>query len=108
MSAGPVPSRTWPGTLTVFDRDRDGSHTAPSSLSWSRQKGGREMVKQRFLTHFKPWLVAVIKVSGLIVGYQLFDQVRTYFQYASLTIANVMLGATVTLVVIGLLCMIMA
>ena len=23
------------------------------------------MVKQRFLTHFKPWLVAVIKVTGL-------------------------------------------
>ena len=22
------------------------------------------MVKQRFLTHFKPWLVAVIKVTG--------------------------------------------
>ena len=37
------------------------------------------MVKQRFLTHFKPWLVAVIKVTGLIVAYQLFDQVRTYF-----------------------------
>lgn len=66
------------------------------------------MVKQRFLTHFKPWLVAVIKVTGLIVAYQLFDQARTYLQYASLSIADVVLGATVTLVVIGLLCMIMA
>ena len=36
------------------------------------------MVKQRFLTHFKPWLFAVIKVVGLIVGYQLFDKARTY------------------------------
>ena len=66
------------------------------------------MVKQRFLTHFKPWLVAVVKVTGLIVAYQLFDQVRTYFQYASLSIANVVSGATALLLVIGLLCMITA
>ena len=66
------------------------------------------MVKQRFLTHFKPWLVAVIKITGLIVAYQLFDQARTYFQYASLSIANVVSGATVLLFVIGLLCMITA
>jgi len=66
------------------------------------------MVKQRFLTHFKPWLVAVIKVTGLVVAYQLFDQVRTYFQYSSLSIANVVLGATVLLFVIGLFCMITA
>jgi Na+/melibiose symporter-like transporter len=66
------------------------------------------MVKQRFLTHFKPWLVAVIKVTGLIVAYQFFDQVRTYFQYASLSTANVVSGATALLLVIGLLCMITA
>jgi hypothetical protein len=66
------------------------------------------MVKQRFLTHFKPWLVAVIKVTGLIVGYQLFDQVRTYFQYSSLSIANVVSGAIVLLFVVGLLCAITA
>ena len=66
------------------------------------------MVKQRFLTHFKPWLVAVIKVTGLIVAYQFFDQVRTHFEYASLSIANVVSGATVLLFVIGLLCMITA
>jgi hypothetical protein len=66
------------------------------------------MVKQRFLTHFKPWLVAVIKVTGLIVAYQLFDQVRTYFEYASLSIANVVSGAIVLLFVVGLLCMITA
>ncbi len=66
------------------------------------------MVKQRFLTHFKPWLVAVIRVTGLIVAYQLLDQARTYFQYTSLSIANVVSGATVLLFVIGLLCMITA
>jgi len=66
------------------------------------------MVKQRFLTQFKPWLVAVIKVTGLIVAYQLFDQIRTYFQYSSLSIANVVSGAIVLLFVVGLLCMITA
>ena len=50
------------------------------------------MVKQRFLTHFKPWLFAVIKVVGLIVGYQLFDKARTYFQYAPLNSVDVVLG----------------
>jgi hypothetical protein len=66
------------------------------------------MVKQRFLTHFKPWLVAVIKVSGLIVGYQLFDQIRAHFQYAPLSIVDVVLAATVTLFAIGLLCIVRA
>ncbi len=62
------------------------------------------MVKQRFLTHFKPWLFAVIKVVGLIVGYQLFDKTRTYFQYAPLNSVDVVVAATVALLAIGLLC----
>ena len=66
------------------------------------------MVKQRFLTHFKPWLFAVSKVVGVIVGYQLFDQARMYFHYAPLNIADVVMAATVTLFVIGLLCVIWA
>ena len=66
------------------------------------------MVKQRFLTHFKSWFFAVIKVTGLIVGYQLLDQIRSHFQYARLSIANVVLAATVTLFTIGLLCIVRA
>jgi len=62
------------------------------------------MVKQRFLTHFKPWLFAVIKVVGLIVGYQLFDKTRTYFQYAPLNSVDVVVAATVALLAISLLC----
>ena len=62
------------------------------------------MVKQRFLTHFKPWLFAVIKVVGLIVGYQLFDKARTYLQYAPLNSVDVLLGAVVALLMAGLLC----
>ena len=62
------------------------------------------MVKQRFLTHFKPRLFAVIKACGLIVGYQLFDRARTYFQYPPLTILDVVTAATTGLFIIGLLC----
>ena len=62
------------------------------------------MVKQRFLTHFKPWLFAVAKVVGLIVGYQLFDETRTYLQYAPLNSVDVVVAATVALLAIGLLC----
>jgi len=62
------------------------------------------MVKRRFLTHFKPWLFAVSRVGGVIVGYQLFDQARMYFQYSPLNIADVVMAATVTLFVVGLLC----
>ena len=62
------------------------------------------MVKQRFLTHFKPWLFAVSKVVGLIVGYQLFDETHTYLQYAPLNSVDVVVAATVALLAIGLLC----
>jgi len=62
------------------------------------------MVKQRFLTHFKPWLFAVIRVVGLIVGYQLFDKARTYFQYAPLNSVDVVVAATVAVLAISLLC----
>jgi hypothetical protein len=62
------------------------------------------MVKQRFLTHFKPWLFAVIKVGGLIVGYQLFDRIRTYFQYVPLNTMDVVRVSTVALLVIAMVC----
>ena len=66
------------------------------------------MVKQRFLTRFKPWLYAVIKVVGVIVGYQLFDQIRTYFQYPPLNIVDVVVAATAALFALGLICAIWA
>ena len=62
------------------------------------------MVKQRFLTQFKPWLFAVIRVVGLIVGYQLLNETRTYFQYTPVNSVDVVVAATVALLVIGLLC----
>src|SRR5258708_40068040 len=105
MSAGPVLSRTWPGTLTFSTRTAKRAAQAPSySVLVPDRKGGREMVKQRFLTHFKPWLFAVIKVVGLIVGYQLFDKARTYLQYAPLNIVDVLHGAVVALLMAVLLC----
>src|SRR6266851_409532 len=105
MSAGPVLSRTWPGTLTFSTRTAKRAAQAPSYLFWFQtEKGGREMVKQRFLTHFKPWLFAVIRVVVPIVGYQLFNKARTYLQYAPLNSVDVLLGAVVALVMAGLLC----
>jgi hypothetical protein len=88
-----------------FDQDSEESRaSALLSVLVPDRKGGREMVKERFLTHFKPWLFAVIKVVGLIVGYQLFDETRTYFQYARLNSVDVVAAATVALLTIGLLC----
>jgi hypothetical protein len=66
------------------------------------------MVKQRFLTHFKPWLGAVIRVAGAIAGYQLVDQFRIDFQYPPLDIVDVVVAAAVALSIIGLLCMVRA
>jgi len=60
------------------------------------------MVKQRFLTHFKPWLFAVGKAGALIVGYQLFDQIRTRLQHPPLNIADVLMAATVAISVLAL------
>ena len=62
------------------------------------------MVKQRFLTHFKPWLVAVIKAGGLIVGYQTLDQIRSQLQYAPLDIGDVLKALTTALFALALLC----
>src|SRR5258708_32688400 len=62
------------------------------------------MVKQRFLTHFKPWLFAVTKVVGFIVGYQLLNETRTYFQYTPLNSVDVVVAATAGIPVNGPLC----
>jgi hypothetical protein len=88
-----------------FDQNSEESRaSALLSVLVPDRKGGREMVKQRFLTHFKPWLFAVSKVVGLIVGYQLFNETRKYFQCAPLNSVDVVVAATVALFVIGLLC----
>ena len=62
------------------------------------------MVKQRFLTHFKPWLFAVIKAGGLIVVYQLVDQIRTRLKDAPLNIFDVVVAATIALFALALFC----
>ena len=62
------------------------------------------MVKQRFVTHFKPWLFAVGKAGALIVGYQLFDQICTRLQHPPLNIADVLMAATVALFALALFC----
>lgn len=62
------------------------------------------MVKQRFLTHFKPWLFAVIKSGGLIVGYQILDRIRSQLQYAPLDIGDVLKALTTALFALALIC----
>ena len=62
------------------------------------------MVKQRFLTHFRPWLIAVSKASALIVAYQLFDQVRARFQRPPLNISDVAAAAITAISALALLC----
>ena len=62
------------------------------------------MVKQRFLTHFRPWLIAVSKAGGLIVAFQLFDQVRTRLQRPPLDVSDVVTAATIALLTLALFC----
>ena len=62
------------------------------------------MVRQRFLTHFKPWLIAVSKAGGVIVGYQFFDQIRVRLQRPPLDISDVVRAATIALFTLALFC----
>lgn len=62
------------------------------------------MVKQRFLTHFKPWLIAVSKAGGVIVVYQLFDQIRKLLQRPPLNISDVVAAAMIALFTLALFC----
>src|SRR5262249_7516434 len=68
------------------------------------QKREREMVKQRFLTHFKPWLFAVFKAAGLILAFQAVDQIRSRLQYAPLDIIDVVTAASFGLLVLAAFC----
>src|SRR5262249_25472424 len=76
----------------------------PPVCSGFRQKGGREMVKQRFLTHFKPWCIALTKAATLIVTYQFVDQILTRLQHPPLNISDVLRAATIALCTLGLFC----
>ena len=62
------------------------------------------MVRQRFLTHFKPWLFAVIKAGGLIVSYQILDQIRTRLQHAPLDIGDVLKALSIALIALAVFC----
>src|ERR1700746_1361002 len=110
MSAGPVLflEPGWePETFSTGTAKR--AARAPSDPFWFVQtQGGREMVKQRFLTHFKPWLIAIGKAGALIVGYQLFDQIRIRLQRPPLDMSDVLVAAAVAISVLALFCVVWA
>ena len=62
------------------------------------------MVKQRFLTHFKPGLFAVFKAAGLILTFQVVDQIRSRLQHAPLDILDVVTAAAFSLLVLAAFC----
>ena len=62
------------------------------------------MVKQRFLVLFRRWLFTVAKVFGPILLFEMFLFVREHFQYAPLSILDLLMGALVTLLITALLC----
>ena len=62
------------------------------------------MVKQRFLTHFKPWLFAVTKAGGLIVGYQFIDHVRARLQCSPLDVFDIVTAGTIAILALALFC----
>ena len=62
------------------------------------------MVMQRFLTYFKPWLIAVSKGGALIVAYRLLDQIRARMQRPPLDLSDVVTAATIALLTLALFC----
>jgi hypothetical protein len=61
------------------------------------------MVKQRFVTLFKPLAVTFAKVFGPILGYHLFGIGREYFQFLPLSLVELLMGAGGILLAIALL-----
>ena len=66
------------------------------------------MVKHRFLTHFKPWLFAVFKTAGLILAFQVVDQIRSRLRYAPLDILDVVTAALFGLLALATFCLVWA
>lgn len=62
------------------------------------------MVKQRFLTRFRPAVVTVLKVFGPVLGYQLLELVLGHFRYLPPSILDVLMVAAAILLVIALIC----
>jgi hypothetical protein len=98
-------SRTWPGTINVFDQDSEGTARAPSFLFWHHAEIKEEkMVKQRFQVLFRRWLFTVMKMVGPILLFEVCVLVRQHLQYLPLSISDLLLGALLAFLLTGLLC----
>ena len=62
------------------------------------------MVKQRFRVLFRRWHFTIVRVFGPILLFELFALVRQHFQYAPLSILDLLMGALMTLLITALLC----
>ncbi len=62
------------------------------------------MVKQRFLTLFKPLAITFAKVFGPILAYHLFGLGREYFQFLPLSLLELLMGAGALLLSVALIC----
>jgi hypothetical protein len=66
------------------------------------------MVRQRFVTLFKPLVITFAKVFGLIFGYHLFGLGRQYFHYLPLSLLELLMATGGVLVSIALGCVLWA
>jgi len=62
------------------------------------------MVKQRFVTLFRPLTVTFAKVFGAVLGYHVFGMAREYFQYLPIRLVELLVGGGAVLLTIALLC----
>ena len=62
------------------------------------------MVKQRFVTLFKPLAITFARVFGPILGYHLFGLGREYFRFLPLRLLELLMGAGAILLSIALIC----
>ncbi len=62
------------------------------------------MVKQRFVTLFRPLIITFTKVFGAVLGYHLFGMAREYFQYLPIRLVELLVGGGAVLLTIALLC----
>jgi hypothetical protein len=63
------------------------------------------MVRQRFLVLFRRWAFTVAKVLGPVFLFEIFVLVRQHFNYAPVSILDLLAGALTSFLIVALLCL---